>query len=118
MDFRAATTAAKLLALGGAAADVCAACASEAPGMMLPVVSVVTVTVDAHKRLAPVGPDDGPVVPKVQVRSRSSFTVSRRLLTQDLNQVSSVSLLMTSLTALANEKLFELPPRPTLIQAV
>ena len=43
-----------------------------------------------------------------QVWSLSSFEVGCQLLTNDLNQVSSVSLLMTSSTALANEGLFEL----------
>ena len=38
----------------------------------------------------------------VQVWSLSRFEVSRQLLTNDLNQVSSVSLLMTASTALAN----------------
>ena len=37
-----------------------------------------------------------------QVWSLSSFEVSSQLLKNDLNQISSVSLLMTSLTALAN----------------
>ena len=53
-----------------------------------------------------------------QVWSLSSFKVSRQLLTNDLNQVSSVSLLMTSSTALANEGLFELTRRPSLTRAV
>ena len=43
-----------------------------------------------------------------QVWSLSSFKVSRQLLINNLNQVSSVSLLMTSSTALANEGIFEL----------
>ena len=55
---------------------------------------------------------------KNQVGSLSHFEVSRQLLTHDLNQVSSVSLLMTSLTALANEGLFELTWRPWLARAV
>ena len=54
----------------------------------------------------------------VQVWSLSSFEVSCQLLTNYLNQVSSVSLIMTSLTALANEELFELTRRPLLTQAV
>ena len=54
----------------------------------------------------------------IQVWSLSSFKVSCRLLTNDLNQVSSVSLLMTSSTALANEGLFELTRRPSLTRAV
>ena len=37
---------------------------------------------------------------------------------ENLNQVSSVSLLMTSSTALANEGLFELTRRPSLTRAV
>ena len=41
-----------------------------------------------------------------QVWSPSSFEVSCQLLTNDLNQVFSVSLPMTSWTALANEGLF------------
>ena len=53
-----------------------------------------------------------------QVWSLSSFKVSCQLLTNDLNQVSSVSLLMTSSTALANEGLFELTRRPSLTRAV
>ena len=46
-----------------------------------------------------------------QVWSLSSLKVSRQLSTNDLNQVSSVSLLMTSSTALTNEGLFELTRR-------
>ena len=42
----------------------------------------------------------------MQVWSLSSFKVSRQLLTNDLNHVSSVSLLMTASTALANKGLF------------
>ena len=38
--------------------------------------------------------------------------------TEDLNQVSPVSLLMTSLTAQANEELFELTGHPSLTRAV
>ena len=38
--------------------------------------------------------------------------VSRQVLTNDLDQVSSVSLLMTSSTVLANKGLFELPQYP------
>ena len=52
-----------------------------------------------------------------QVWSLSGFKVSRQILTNDLNQVLSVCLLMTSLTALANEGLSELTWRPSLIQA-
>ena len=48
----------------------------------------------------------------------SSFEVSRQLLTNDLNQVSSVSWLMTSWTALANKGLCELTRRPPLTRAV
>ena len=48
-----------------------------------------------------------------QVWSQSSFERSYQLLTNDLNQVSSVSLLMTFLMALANEGLFELSRRPS-----
>ena len=45
--------------------------------------------------------------------------VSRQVLMKDLIQVSSVSLLMTSSMALANERLFELTPRrPSLTQDV
>ena len=54
----------------------------------------------------------------MQVWSLSSFKVSCQLLTNDLNRVSSVSLLMTSSTALANEGLFELTRRPSLTRAV
>ena len=43
---------------------------------------------------------------KEQVWSLSSFKVSRQLLTNDLNEVLSFSLLMTSLTALTNKGLF------------
>ena len=43
-----------------------------------------------------------------QVWSLSSFKVSRQVLMTDLNQVSSVSLLITASVALANEGLFEL----------
>ena len=53
-----------------------------------------------------------------QVWSLSSFKVSCQLLKNDLNRVSSVSLLMTSSTALANEGLFELTRRPSLTRAV
>ena len=49
-----------------------------------------------------------------QVWSLSSFKVSRQLLTNDLNEVSSVSLLMTASAALANEGLFGLNQRPSL----
>ena len=49
-------------------------------------------------------PDDEPD----QVWSLSTFNVSRQVLKVDLNQLWSVSLLMTSLTALTNEGLFEL----------
>ena len=42
----------------------------------------------------------------MQVWSLSSFEVSRQLLTDDLNHVSSVSLLMTASMALANKGLF------------
>ena len=52
-----------------------------------------------------------------QVWSLSSFEVSRQLLTNGLNQVSSVSLLMTSSTALANKGLFELTLCPSLTLA-
>ena len=54
----------------------------------------------------------------MQVGSLSSFKVSRQLLTNDLNQVSSVSLLMTASTALANEGLFELTEHPLLRRAI
>ena len=47
-----------------------------------------------------------PGTPPGQVWSLSSFKVSRQLLTNDLNHVSSVSLLMTASTALANKGLF------------
>ena len=47
-----------------------------------------------------------------QVWSLSRFKVSCRLITNDLDQVSPVSLLMTALTALANEGLFEQTRRP------
>ena len=53
-----------------------------------------------------------------QVWSLSSFEISCQLLTNDLNQVSSVSLLMTASMALANEGLFELTRRPSLTRAV
>ena len=53
-----------------------------------------------------------------QVWSLSSQKVSCQLLTDDLNQVSCISLLMTSSTALANEGLFELTLRPSLTWAV
>ena len=46
------------------------------------------------------------------------FKVSWQVLTNNLNQVSSVSLLMTSSTALANEGLFELTWHPLLTRAV
>ena len=52
-----------------------------------------------------------------QVWSLSSSKVSRQLLRNDLNPVSSVSLLRTASTALANEVLFELTRRPSLTQA-
>ena len=53
-----------------------------------------------------------------QVWSLSSFQVGRQVLRTNLNQVSSVSLLMTSSTTLANEGLFELTGRPLLTRAV
>ena len=53
-----------------------------------------------------------------QVWSLSSFEVSCQLFTNDLNQVSSVSVLMTSSTALGNEGLFELSRRPSLTRVV
>ena len=53
-----------------------------------------------------------------QVWSLSSLEVRRQLSTNDLNQVSFVSLLMTSLTVFTNEGLFELTRRPSLTQAV
>ena len=55
---------------------------------------------------------------RVKVWSLSSFNVSPQLLKNKLNQVSSVSLLMTSSTALANEGLFELTRHPSLTWAV
>ena len=54
----------------------------------------------------------------MQVWSLSDFEVSGQLLTNDLNQVSSVSLLMTSSKALANQGLFEPTQRPSLTRAV
>ena len=53
-----------------------------------------------------------------QVWSLSSFEVSRQVSRNDLNQISSVSLLMISLTALANEGLFDLTRHPWLIRAM
>ena len=53
-----------------------------------------------------------------QVWSLSSFKASCQLLKNDLIRVSSVSLLMTSSTALANEELFELTLCPSLTQAI
>ena len=55
---------------------------------------------------------------KLQVWRLSSFEVSCQLLTTDLNQVLSVSLLMTSSTALTNQGLYELTPLPLLTWAV
>ena len=52
------------------------------------------------------------------VGSLSSFKVSCQVLMNDLNQVLSVSLLMTSSMALANEGLFELTLRPSLTWSV
>ena len=52
------------------------------------------------------------------VWSLSSFEVSCQLFTNDLNQVSSVSVLMTSSTAPANEGLFVLTLSPLLTQAL
>ena len=49
----------------------------------------------------------------VQAWSLSSFKVSRQLLTNDLNQASSVFLLMTYSTALTNIGLFGLTWRPS-----
>ena len=54
----------------------------------------------------------------LQVWSLSSLKVSRQVSANNLNQVSSVSLLMTSSTALANKGLFELTRRPLLTWAV
>ena len=56
--------------------------------------------------------------PDAQVWSLSRFKVSCQLITFDLNRISSVSLLMTASTALANEGLFELTLRPSLTLAV
>ena len=53
-----------------------------------------------------------------QVWSLSIFKVNHQVSTNDLIQVSSVSLLMTASTALANEGLFELTRRPSLTRAV
>ena len=53
-----------------------------------------------------------------QVWSLSSIEVSCELLTNDLNEVSSVSLFMTSLTPLAKKWLFELTQQPSLTWAV
>ena len=53
-----------------------------------------------------------------QVWSLSGLKVSWQVLRENLNQVSSVSLLMTASTALANEGLFELTRRPSLTRAV
>ena len=53
-----------------------------------------------------------------QVWSLSGLKVSWQVLRENLNQVSSVSLLMTSSTALANKGLFELTRRPSLTRAV
>ena len=53
-----------------------------------------------------------------QVWSLSNFKVSRQLLVNGLNLVSSVSLLKTASTALANEGLFKLTQHPSLTQAV
>ena len=53
-----------------------------------------------------------------QVWSLSSLEVSRQLVTNDLNQVSCVSLPMTSWTALANGGLFELTLGPLLTRVV
>ena len=50
----------------------------------------------------------------VTVKFKSDLTS----LMENLNQVTAVSLLMTSSTALANEGLFELTGRPLLTQAV
>ena len=60
---------------------------------------VIVVEAEASKT-----PDDQPDV-RYQVWSLSSFEVSRQLMTSDLNQVSSFSLLMTASMALANEGL-------------
>ena len=53
-----------------------------------------------------------------QVWSLLGLKVSWQVLRENLNQVSSVSLLMTSTPALANEGLFELTQRHSLTQAV
>ena len=55
---------------------------------------------------------------QLQVWSLSSFDLGRQLLRNDLNQVSSLSLFMTSSTALANKGLFELNRCPSLAGAV
>ena len=63
--------------------------------------------------------DDSPYVPiDYQVWSLLGLKVSWQVLRENLNQVSSVSLLMTASTALANEGLFELTRRPSLTRAV
>ena len=53
-----------------------------------------------------------------QVWSLSGLKVSWQVLRNNFSQVSSVSLLMTASTALANEGLFELTRRPSLTRAV
>ena len=53
-----------------------------------------------------------------QVRSLSRFILSRQLLKNDLNQVSSVSSVHDCLYGLANKGLFELTRRPSLTQVV
>ena len=53
-----------------------------------------------------------------QVWSLSSFEGSRQLLTNDFNQVSSVSLHIHSSTAVAKKGLFEMTRRPSLTRAV
>ena len=58
------------------------------------------------------------VIGILQVWSLSSFEVSRQPLTNDLNQISTLSLLMTSWTALANVGLFEQTRRPSLTRAI
>ena len=55
---------------------------------------------------------------RLKVWSLSSVAVSCQLLTKDLNQVSSVSLLVTSPMALANQELFELTWHPSFTWAI
>ena len=70
-----------------------------------------------HKKAKDFACDRCPKTYFFKVWSQSSFELSCQLVMNDLNQILSVSLLMTSSTALANKGLFELTRCPSLTWA-